>query len=131
MENDKNELKISNHTRQVIINKVDDFCAGCRYLHPGTEDPCRGCKMQEFVDSLCEKKQEESQNKTWKVTISEHRELDITVAAKSRHDAEGIAELVSDMGMIDTLDGDVRWSYRAVEADIPTENADFSTKNVK
>ena len=131
MENDKNELKISNHTRQVIINKVDDFCAGCRYLHPGTEDPCKECKMQEFVDSLYEKKQEESQNKTWKVTISEHRELDITVTAKSRHDAEEMAELLSDLGKIDMLDGTIIWGYKAKEIDIPVSNAEFSAKDVE
>lgn len=131
MENDKNELKISNHTRQVIINKVDDFCAGCRYLHPGTEDPCKGCKMQEFVDSLYEKTEEEPQDKTWKVTISEHRELDITVTAKSQHDAEEMAELLSDLGKIDMLDGTIIWGYKAKEIDIPVSNAEFSAKDVE
>ena len=95
MENDKNELKISNHTRQVIINKVDDFCAGCRYLHPGTEDPCKGCKMQEFVDSLYEKTEEEPQDKTWKVSISVHRVLVINVTDYSLHDAVEMSELLS------------------------------------
>lgn len=48
-----------------------------------------------------EKKQEESQNKTWKITISEHQDLDITVTAKSQHDVEKMAELLSEMGRIE------------------------------
>lgn len=88
--------------RKAIITYTDNFCMNCSYLHPDTEDPCKGCKMQEFVDSLYEEKQEESQDKTWKITISEHRELDITVTAKNQHDVEKMAELLSnDMGKIE------------------------------
>lgn len=125
------DMKKASEERKTIISRVDGFCAQCGYLHPGTEDPCKGCKMQEFVDSLYEKKEEELQDKAWTVTISELRELDITVSAKSQHDAEEIAELVSDMGMVNTLDGDIRWGYKAVEADIPAKKAEFSAKDVE
>lgn len=125
---DKNNL---NQRDRVVLRKVDSFCERCNYLDPDAEDPCKGCKMQEFVDSLYGKKCEEPREKTYRVTISEHRELEITVAAKNRHDAEEIAELVSDMGLIDTLDGDITWGYKAEEIEIPAAKAEFSQKDVE
>lgn len=125
---DKNNL---NQRDRIVLRKIDSFCERCSYLNPDAEDPCKGCKIQELVDSLYGNQADEPDMKVWTVTISEHREVNITVTAKDRHEAEEIAELVSDMGMIDTLDGDIRWGYRAVEADIPAEKAEFSRKDVE
>lgn len=122
--------KLSQKDR-IILRKIDSFCEGCGYLDPDAEDPCKGCKIQELVDSLYGNQADEPDMKVWTVTISEHREVNITVAAKDSHEAEEIAELVSDMGMINTLDGDIRWGYKAVEADIPAEKAEFSRKDVE
>lgn len=52
---------IDENDRRTIVRHVDEFCGQCGYLHPGAfgddpcadgNDPCEGCKMQEFVDSL-------------------------------------------------------------------------------
>ena len=43
--------------KKSAIGAADGFCATCSYLHPeetlsADGDPCRGCKVQEMVDSL-------------------------------------------------------------------------------
>lgn len=37
----------------ITKRRLDRYCLEeCGYLNPDADDPCAGCKMQEFIDSL-------------------------------------------------------------------------------
>ena len=98
--------KITETDEKIIGRYVDDFCMSCGYLHPEAKDPCEGCKMQEFVDSLYkdadEKISEYKENKEREITVmEEHLKgiIETENAAADERTAEGLRTL-SDNGKL-------------------------------
>lgn len=98
MDSNKN-IEIDERT---VVRYVDDFCMSCGYLHPGTDDPCKGCKMQEFVDSLYKDADEKiSEYKKKEITMEERLRgiIETENAAADERSVEGLRTL-SDNGKL-------------------------------
>lgn len=120
--------KIDEKDRKTIVRHVDEFCMHCGYLHSEAEDPCEGCKMQEFLDSLNGKK---PQDNTWMVEVVETRHIPITIAATSRQEAIRIAEEIAKQGKLEDLRSSVERSFEAEEIDMNPDIAMASIDDIK
>lgn len=120
--------RIEENDRRTVVRHVDDFCMYCGYLYPEADDPCEGCKMQEFVDSLNGREPQES---TWIVTVSEHRKMDVTVAATDRREAIRIVEGLLEQGRLEDHRMNVERHYEACAVDMAPASDAFSLKDIE
>lgn len=120
--------RIEENDRRTIVRHVDDFCMYCGYLYPEADDPCEGCKMQEFVDSLNVR---ESLISSWMVEVVETRHIPITIAATSRQEAIRIAEELAKQGKLEDLRSSVECSFEADKIDINPDAAIASIDDIR
>lgn len=125
--------RIDENDRRTIIGHVDEFCEQCEYLCPidapiEGENPCEGCKMQEFVDSLNGR---ESLISSWMVEVVETRHIPITIAATSRQEAIRIAEELAKQGKLEDLRSSVECSFEAEKIDINPDAAIASIDDIR
>ena len=120
--------RIEENDRRTIVRHVDDFCMYCGYLYPEADDPCEGCKMQEFVDCLNGRVPQDS---SWMVEVVDTRHIPITVAAASRQEAIRIAEELAKQGKLEDLRSSVECSFEAEKIDINPDAAIASIDDIR
>ena len=120
--------RIDENDRRLIVRHVDEFCMHCGYLYPEADDPCEGCKMQEFVDSLNGR---EPQEGSWMVEVVETRHIPIAIAATSRQEAIRIAEELAKKGKLEGLRSSVEQSFEAESIDMDPERTMASIDDIR